>query len=257
MKTPNQPGKNRTGIQASPIDARRLEHSARASVPSSVGGESLLAKVRLDVARLSEPVGTMPPPATVKGVAKTAVGLLKGDNLLVFLNKLGERLAFERTGVRLYEAVIDKLPAFNLDGSGGVGPTIAELRAIQEDELRHVDVVRRAIESLGGDPTALTPAADVVAVASTGVVQVASDPRCQVAESLQALLVAELVDNDGWELLVQLARGLQQEELAASFMLASDQEHVHLIRLRAWLTAVTLRDAGIDAAAAATPPAAP
>src|SRR4051812_4407710 len=112
MKTPNQTGKNRTGIQTSPLDSRATERGAEEGVPSSLGGEAPMASLRLEIASESEPVGSMPPPATLKGVAKTAVTLLKGKSPTLFLNKLGERLAFERTGVRLYEAVIDKLPAF-------------------------------------------------------------------------------------------------------------------------------------------------
>lgn len=252
MKTPNQTGTNRTGIQTSPIDSRATEEGAESSPPTSLGGESALAKVRLELARQADPVGSMPPPVTLKGIAKTAVTVLKGENPTPFLNKLGERLAFERTGVRLYEAVINKLPAFTGDG-GARGPTIADLRAIQEDELRHVAILRHAIEKLGGDPTAMTPAADVAAVASGGVLQVVTDPRTQMAESLQALLVAELVDNDSWELLIQLARGLEQNDMAASFMQASDEEHAHLTRMRAWLMATVLDEAGVESFAVAPP----
>lgn len=254
MKTPNQTGKNRTGIQTSPLDSRATERGAQQSQPTSIGGESLLATLRAELARTAEPVGSMPPPATLKGVAKTAVTMLKGESPTLLLNLLGERLAFERTGVRLYEAVIDKLPAFERDGGAARMPSVADLRSIQEDELRHVDVLRRAIETLGGDPTAMTPAADASGVASMGVLQLATDPRSMVAESLHALVIAELVDNDGWELLIQLARGLGQDEMVAAFTRASDEEHVHLTRVRAWLTSMVLHEAGVDSGVTAPPP---
>lgn len=252
-KTANQTGLNRTGIQTSPIDSRATERGAEASPPTSLGGEGALAKVRLAEAEESEPIGSMPPPASVKGVVKTATTMLKGESPTLLLNKLGERLAFERTGVRLYEALIDKLPAFAGDGAAA-GPGVADLRSIQEDELRHVDVVRRAIESLGGDPTAMTPAADLGGVAATGLLQVVCDPRTQVADSLQALLAAELVDNDGWELLIQLARALGQDEMAASFEHAAHQERLHLLRVRAWLMALVMREAGVEESRIPAPP---
>ncbi|HWE27460.1 MAG TPA: ferritin-like domain-containing protein [Polyangia bacterium] len=255
MKTPNDTGMNRTGIRTSPIESKLAERAAEEALPTSIGGESELAAVRLAHARASEPVGSMPPPTTLKGVAKTTVTLLKGENPMLLLNKLGERLAFERSGVRLYEAVIDKLPAFVDSDGSAVGPGIADLRSIQEDELRHVDVVRRAIEQLGGDATAMTPAADVSGVTGMGLMQVACDPRMQLAESLQALLTAELVDNEGWELLIHLARGLGQHDMLASFTQASDQERRHLLRVRAWLTALAMHDAGIESEAPAPPPA--
>lgn len=251
MKSPNQTGKNRTGIQTSPLDERELERAAAAHPPTSAADAAELRRVRLEAAQASEPVGTMPPPATLKGVAKSAISLLKGKSPTLFLNKLGERLAFERGGVRLYAAVIDKLPAF---GSVAGAPTAAELRVIQAEELRHVDVVRRAVEALGGDPTAMTPAADLGGVAATGLFQVACDPRAQLADSLQALLVAELADNDGWTLLLELARGLGQAEMVTEFMRCADAERIHLARVRGWLTALVMQDAGIAEAAAAPPP---
>src|SRR5947209_7586226 len=134
MKTPNDTGMNRTGIKTSPIDSRATEAGAEQGDATSDGGESLMAAVRLELAQRGEAVGSMPPPASLKGVAKTAVTMLKGESPTLLLNKLGERLAFERSGVRIYEAVIDKLPAFAGDG-GTAGPTVADLRAIQEDEL--------------------------------------------------------------------------------------------------------------------------
>jgi hypothetical protein len=245
MKTPNDTGLNRTGIQTSPFDSKETERGAEESPPTSLGGESRMAAVRLELASIGEPVGTMPPPGSLKGVAKTAITMLKGESPTLFLNKLGERLAFERTGVRLYEAVIDKLPAFT-NGGGMAGPTVADLRAIQEDELRHVDVVRRAIDKLGGDPTAMTPAADISGVAALGFLQVVCDPRVQLADSLHALLGIELIDNDSWELLIQLARGLGQEDMVEAFTRASDQEHVHLTMVRAWLQSMVMREAGVE-----------
>ena len=106
--------------------------------------------------------------------------------------------------------------------------------------------MRRAIEKLGGDPTAMTPAADIGGVSMSGVMQVVCDPRAQLADSLHAILTAELVDNDGWELLIQLARGLGQEEMAQSFTQARDQEHLHLVRVRAWVMALAMREAGVE-----------
>ena len=179
--------------------------------------------------------------------------MLKGERPTVLLDMLGERLAFERTGVRLYEAVIDKLPAFAVDGASA-GPGIADLRAIQEDELRHVDVCRRAIEKLGGDPTAMTPAADVSGVAALGFLQVVCDPRFQLADSLHALLGIELLDNDSWEMLIQLSRGMGQEEMVEWFTRASDQEHAHLTMVRAWLLSMVLHEAGVEETAAVGSP---
>jgi ABC-type phosphate/phosphonate transport system substrate-binding protein len=67
---------------------------------------------------------------------------------------------------------------------------------------------------LGGDATVQTPSADVAGVISHGVSQIMSDPRTTVAQSLQAVLTAELADNDGWQMLQDLTEQLGHAELA-------------------------------------------
>jgi hypothetical protein len=48
----------------------------------------------------------VPPPTSMKGMAKSALQALKGEKATVLIDKLAERLAFERTGTRLYETLI-------------------------------------------------------------------------------------------------------------------------------------------------------
>jgi hypothetical protein len=253
MKKPTDVGTNRTGAGMSPFDSKEAARGAKQAPPSSSGGERPMAKVRLEAAEESEPIGSMPPPTSIKGAIKTAGQAIRGKSPTVLLDKLGERLAFERTGVRLYQAVIDRMPAFAGDGSAG--PSMADLRELQQQELRHLDLVRRALETAGGDPTAMTPSADVTALAGSGVLKVATDPRMQLAESLQALLAAELLDNAGWELLIELTRGLGQDDMVASFTIALAEEQTHLERVRGWLQTLVMEEAGISVAA--PPPAQP
>ena len=90
--------------------------------------------------------------------------------------------------------------------------------------LGREQILRDAIETLGGDPTVVTPSADVVGVAGSGWVQALTDPRTTLTEALKVVLAAELADNDGWETLVEVAAGLEQEELAAQFREAASDE---------------------------------
>lgn len=90
---------------------------------------------------------------------------------------------------------------------------------------------------LGADPTAMTPSADLVAVVSQGLPKALSDPRVNLRQSLEALLVAELADNAGWELLMELARGLGQDDLVARFQGALDVEAEHLRWVTKWVAA--------------------
>lgn len=217
---------NRTGIRTSPFAAATAA-GAETAAPSSEGGDLRVSHLRADYAAQAGPVGSV---------------------ASVLLDKLGERLAFERTGARLYQAVMDKLEAIAPETTRTAGPTFAELEEIQEDELRHFELVREAIEELGGDATAMTPSADVAGVATSGVLQVASDPRTRLPECLQALLTAELVDNDGWELLVELADALGHVELTEAFREAALQEHTHLQLVRRWLSEHVLANAGVAGA---------
>jgi ferritin-like protein len=164
--------------------------------------------------------------------------MLKGSKPTVFIDKMGERAAFERTGVRLYQGALAK---FEVLGSWEGGPTREGLERILNDELSHFALMTAALTKVGADPTAMTPCADVAAVTSMGIPAVVADPRMNLRDTLHALLVAELTDNAGWEMLIELARGLGHDTLADRFQLALDAEAEHLTMVRNWLSAgVTL-----------------
>jgi hypothetical protein len=244
MKKPTDTGMNRTGIATSPIDSRRMVEAAEQVQTTGMFDGTALAEERLTWANSAGPIGTMPPPATLKGIMKTVVEKLEGHKPTVFLDKLGERLAFERTGTRLYEAVMAKLDAADLHPEG---PSRADLAEIRDAEHRHVTVVRDAIIHLGADPTAMTPCADLISVAGLGLVQAVSDPRTTLNQCLDILLIAELADGDGWQLIVDLADQLGFDELAERFRVALAEEHQHVFRVRGWITAALLGEAGVGA----------
>jgi rubrerythrin len=65
-----------------------------------------------------------------------------------------------------------------------------------------------------------------------------------VGQSLHAIHVAELADNDGWVLLIKIAKEMGQDDLAARFRQALDDEDRHLAALRQWMEQVCLTEAG-------------
>src|SRR5688572_12653561 len=160
---PTDVGMNRTGIATSPIDSAELIQGAEKYLPSSLGSEQDLVELRLELSRTAGPVGTVPPPAKIKGLAKAAAQLFKGHKATVLIDKLGERLAYERGGTRLYDALLVKAQAAKLD-QGSL--RLEHLREMREEEARHFRMVWEAIEQLGADPTVMTPCADVVGVAA-------------------------------------------------------------------------------------------
>lgn len=241
MTKPTDIGMNRTGIATSPIDSRRtIEGAADAHTGGPLDGAALIAE-RQSWARDAPPIGTMPPPASIKGVMKTVIEKIEGHKPTVFLDKLGERLAFERTGTRLYEAAIAKLAGADPHPSG---PSRADLEEIHDTERRHFGLLRDAIVQLGADPTVMTPSADLIAIAGLGWVQAVSDPRTTLNQCLDILLMAELVDGDGWQLLAELAGQLGFDDLAGQFRDALLEEERHALRVRGWISAALLGEAG-------------
>lgn len=233
-------GLNKTGIQMSPLDIEEMLKATRHTVPSSEGDGSAIAEMRSAYIAEAEGVGSVPLPGTMKGMLTSGMQMLAGNSPQVLMDKLGERLAFERSGVRLYDALITKCQA-NPDELGSI--SIGVLQQFRADEAAHFRLVAEAIASLGGDPTAQTPSADVNGVESMGLMQVLNDPRTSVLQSLHAVLTAELVDDAGWELLIQLADDLGQKDMAAQFRDALHNENRHLSQVRAWYEQMTLSQA--------------
>lgn len=233
--TQSEMGRNRTGIATSPKLIEEMVAGTTEFLPSPVGGdENVIAKVREDYAREAEPLGSVPLPATVKGIAKAALRGAKGERPTQFVDKLGERLAFERTGVRLYGALLSKLDAF---GTFDGGPTREELEQIQREEYEHFRMLAEAVAQTGGDPTVVTPSADLHATMTAGVMAVMVDPRTTFAQCLEAALLAELADNAAWEALAELAAQGGDDELAQRFLAAQSEEAVHLANIKTWLAA--------------------
>lgn len=225
-------GMNRTGIQMSPIDSAAMQDVDPAFLEVvHPGNETDLARIRNDYIAQADTFGSVPLPGTVTGAVSMGMQALKGESPQILLDKLAERLAFERTGTRLYDALILKA---NVLLDNNMSMTIDDLTRIREDEARHFMIVRNAIESIGGDPTAMTPSADLVGVEGMGLVQVLGDPRTNLTQSLHAILTAELTDNAGWETLIALADAQGMQEMVEDFTHALNQEREHLSLVQTW-----------------------
>jgi len=236
MGTQPAPLGNRTGIQSSPQLAEELIEGATSATPSSSGDVQDLADYRAEYIAEGFMIGSLPmlPMEEEPEADEDAAGLA------VLLDKLSERLAFERMGTRLYEALLNKCEIL---GETLPGPTLEQIQDIGREELEHFLLLNRAITELGGDPTVESPSADIAGVTSMGIMQVLTDPRTSMAQCLQALLTAELTDNAGWELLINLADNLGYQAIKAEFETALEAEEVHLQNVSGWLTECVL-DAG-------------
>jgi hypothetical protein len=227
-------------MDMSPMDSSETLQGSERSMPTSEGDEGALAAIRADYIREADGLGSVPPPGTLKGALKSGAQILSGNRPEVLLDKLGERLAFERGGTRLYEGLITKCVA-GAEGSDLLQMDV--LKRIHDEELRHMELVRSIIESMGADPTAMTPCADVTGVAALGLMQVVSDPRTTLAQCLDAVLIAELADNAGWELLISLMQETKNDQFVPQMTQALTDEQEHLATVREWLRQLTLQEA--------------
>lgn len=242
MNSPTSMGMNRSGIDMAPEGAEHMVQAVREFPPSSPGGEQTLTEYRSSYVTEAEPIGTVPMPGTLKGAAKAGMQKLLGRHAEVLIDKLGGRLAFERTGTRLYDALLGK---YQVRTDEAPSLPIEQLQQFRAEEAAHIGLVWDALRQLGADPTSVTPMADTNAVASIGLMQIISDPRMSIAQSIHAIHIAELADNDGWQILIKLAMQLGQHDMAAQFKQALAEEDRHLAVIRQVMEQMCLSEAGV------------
>lgn len=231
---------NKTGLAISE-HADEMRQVPELTRPSPANGA--IAQEHALYAKQSHALGTVPPPKSAKGLAKSAMQAVTGGSAIALIDKMGERLAFERTGVRLYESLLHKMDAATSTFSGG--PSREAVQQIRDEELQHAHLMAEALEHLGADPTVMTPSADLAAVESMGIGQVLNDPRTTVGQCLHALIVVELADGEAWTMLCTLAEELGHDELAGRFRQAEQEEDRHLQQVRTWLLAHAREEASI------------
>ena len=220
MDSPQSMGMNRSGIDMAPQGAEAMVQAVEEFPPTSQGSARTLGELRQSYLSEAEPIATVPVPGTVKGAVKAGMQKLMGRHAEVFIDKLGSRLAFERTGTRLYDALIGKCMVRK---DGATMLSMDQLQQFRAEEAAHIGLCWDALRQLGADPTTVTPMADTDAVASIGLMQIITDPRMTIAQSLHAIHVAELADNDGWTLLIKVAKAMGQDDMVARFRQALEE----------------------------------
>ena len=229
-------GINKTGAMTSIKEALKTLEGAESLTNPPDGDSSLIGENRVRYMMEGDPVGTVPIPLTVKGMMSSVQEkLLMGNH--IFMDKLGERIAFERTGTRLYESLISKHIGTKDQRSL---PDLTMLEQFYLEELKHFNMAAEIMMKLGGDPTAMTPSADIAGVAGMGWVQVINDPRTTFLQSLETILQAELVDNACWETLIEIAAGMGLQEAVEEFTVALEEEKFHLATVKQWVKELNL-----------------
>jgi len=222
MNTALEPktGNNLTGAHVAPEESLETMKGAEEYTVVLTDNEETIVTNRIRYIKEADPIGSIP----------------RTDHP-VLMDKLSERAAFERTGTRLYEALISKYLAMEDDKDLKLLPVLEKFHL---EEKEHFQMVSEAIDFLGGDPTAMSPAADIAGVAACGWVQVLTDPRTTFKHGLEIILQAELVDNASWEMLIEMVKGMKLNKLAEKFKVALEEENFHLQTIKQWLNDLTL-----------------
>jgi bacterioferritin (cytochrome b1) len=154
------------------------------------------------------------------------------------IDLLNERLAFERAGVKLYDRVLDVMRSQTDENAARM---MDEMQAHRDEEKEHEEWLEEQIRSLGGDAHAETEKSRLVTRESKGIEEVVMSDA-QLPHLFHALLAAELVDNPGWDLLVQIADEAGDGEAKRAFKKRLHEEEDHLLFVRKAVEKLAFRE---------------
>jgi bacterioferritin (cytochrome b1) len=154
------------------------------------------------------------------------------------IDVLNERLAFERAGVKLYDRILDVMKTA---ADQNVLRMLPEMEKHRAEEKEHEEWLEDQIRFLGGDAHAETERSELVTRESKGIEEVVmSDAK--LPHLFHALLAAELVDNAGWDLLVQIADEANDGEMKREFKKRLHEEEDHLLMVRKAMEQLSFQD---------------
>ena len=159
------------------------------------------------------------------------------DQIKYFVDKLGERLFFEKEMTTLYEALIDK---YRLSPAKEQLPELNRMEQFHQEELKHFNLLSEVITLLGGDPMFKTPGAEMALITLLGPKKIVNDSGIGFLQALEVIYQLEHTDNSGWEILIELAEVNGLGEIAVEFQTALDEEKFHLLTLKQWVQELTL-----------------
>jgi len=140
------------------------------------------------------------------------------------VDKLCERLAVETGGVDIYKAVIDKMDDADI---------INRLQRFMRDEAQHCELLARYLDTLGV-ATRETPSARLARLEGEAYLKLIGEAQTP-AQVLNILLTVELMDENGWEMIIDLGRDLHDDELVHTLNAALRDEKEHLRGVRGML----------------------
>ena len=153
---------------------------------------------------------------------------LAAKNAAKVIDLLTERLVFERSGVKLYDTLLGRLRAIE---DPTLKALLGDVKEHREEEKEHEEWLEEQIRALGGDAHSPTERSVLVQAESEGVERVMRRDE-SILHDFHALLTAELADNAGWDLLVQLADEVGDRDAKKEFKKRLHEEEEHLLFVR-------------------------
>jgi bacterioferritin (cytochrome b1) len=160
---------------------------------------------------------------------------LAKQNVSRVVDLLNERLAFERTGVKLYDTLLARL---QVSTDPSIKALVEQVQEHRDEEKEHEEWLEEQIRALGGTAHALSEHAVLAHAEAEGVERVMRRDD-SIPHDFHALLTAELADNAGWDLLVQLADDFGDSKAKKEFKKRLHEEEKHLLFVRKTLLELT------------------
>lgn len=176
---------------------------------------------------------------------------LAANNREKTVDYLTERLTFERAAVKLYDTVLHHLRGSKEPWTNRI---VGQVEKHRNQEKEHEEWLEAQIRALGGTAHEKTDMSSVIERESRGVLDVASSD-VQLTHVFHALLMAELMDNAGWEILLELADRAGDDEARRAFRQRLHEEQDHLVLAREMM--VMLAKNQVLGSPLITPPAPP
>ncbi len=145
------------------------------------------------------------------------------------LDLLIARMNFERAGVKLYDSVIAKIQA---QSDSSLLRLLDKLHEHRNEEKEHEEWLEEQVRMLGGDAHGTSDMAQLEERESKGIEDIILDGDNEALHFFHALLAAELADNAGWDLLVELADQAGDRDAKKAFKKRLHQEMEHLLFVR-------------------------
>jgi bacterioferritin (cytochrome b1) len=170
---------------------------------------------------------------------------LENQNRDNVIDLLAERLTFERSAVRLYDRVLERIRA---TGDPEIVRLHDPMTMHRDQEKEHEEWLEAKIRELGGSAHTLTAKAQLVKTEARGFEEAIFDGRATLPQMLHALLAAELVDNAGWDLLVAVADEADDHEMKKQFKRRLHEEEDHLALLQRAVEKIAKREVMVPTA---------